>query len=149
MTTQLYPVLRLKMCTTITPLPHTLSWRARGQLYLSQWGKGWFHMKWMSGASSYLLTSTWYPWKFPPKRLYGSMLRQRDSLNLTCNSVTVYTRNISHDSSLGIVNGLWAGWQMCRASISGRKKIHFLSKTSRLVVGPTLPPIQWVPVAVY
>jgi hypothetical protein len=46
---------------------------------------------------------------FPLNDFMARCLDKGTVLHLTFNSVTVYTRNISHDSSLGIVNGLWAG----------------------------------------
>lgn len=55
--------------------------------------------------------------------LYNNMARCLATwtvLVLIIVSATVYTLNISHESSLDIVNGLWAGWQMSRTSISDR-----------------------------
>jgi hypothetical protein len=46
------------------------------------------------------------------------------------------------DSSVGIATGYLLD---CRGSIPGRGKIFLLSTVSRPALGPTQPPIQWVP----
>jgi hypothetical protein len=50
----------------------------------------------------------------------------------------VYRRR---DSSVGIA----AGYGLDRDSIPGRGKIFLSSTESRLALGPTQPPIQWIP----
>jgi hypothetical protein len=52
---------------------------------------------------------------------------------------------VSWDSSVGIATKLWAGQQKSWGLTPGRGKRFFLfSVTSRLALGPTQPPVQWV-----
>jgi hypothetical protein len=39
---------------------------------------------------------------------------------------------------------IWAGWPRGQSSSHSRETIFLLSTSSRLVLGPTKPPIQWV-----
>jgi hypothetical protein len=50
------------------------------------------------------------------------------------------------DSSVGIATG--CGLES-RGSIPGRGKIFLISTASRLALGPTQPPIQWVPETIF
>jgi hypothetical protein len=52
------------------------------------------------------------------------------------------------DSALGILTGCELDGRGCRISSPGRDKIFLLSALFRQDLGPTQPPIQWVPVAV-
>jgi hypothetical protein len=42
-------------------------------------------------------------------------------------------------------NWLWTGWMRVRSSSSGRDKFLLLSTPCRPILGPTQPPIQWIP----
>jgi hypothetical protein len=66
--------------------------------------------------------------------------------------VSMHIPNISTMSYLPILwlcsrysDWLWAGRQTGRSSSPGRVKNLFISTSSRPVLGPTQPPIQWVP----
>jgi hypothetical protein len=52
------------------------------------------------------------------------------------------------ESMVGIVTRLWAGEQWNDALFPSKdKRFLFFSEASGLSLGPTLPPIQWAPVA--
>jgi hypothetical protein len=56
--------------------------------------------------------------------------------------VTSLSENKSQDTSVGIATGYGPNSQ---GLIPGRGEIFFFSVASRLTLGPTQPPIQWVP----
>jgi hypothetical protein len=60
--------------------------------------------------------------------------------------VVMFTRpNLSRDSAVSVVTGYWLDDKRGRSLSPGRVKNVLFSTSSRPILGPTQPPIQWVP----
>jgi hypothetical protein len=72
----------------------------------------------------------------------GKVSKVKPPLRMSAQEDIISLKSTSGDSSVGIVTGYWLGR---RGLVPGRGKIFLSSTVSRPALGPTQPPIQWVP----